>query len=46
MEEKSKAVAAAETKEAFNDYEFSPVPEEKKNTWKAQVLCGWVLASA
>ena len=38
MEEKSRAVRSVESEETFNDYEFSPVPDEKKNTWKAQVF--------
>ena len=38
MEEKSRAVGIVESEETFNDYEFSPVPDEKKNTWKAQVF--------
>lgn len=31
-------LGTAESQEVFNDYEFSPVPEEKKNTWKSQVF--------
>lgn len=31
-------LGTAQSKEAFNDYEFSPVPDEKKNTWKSQVF--------
>lgn len=31
-------LGTAESQEAFNDYEFSPVPEEKKNTWKSQLF--------
>ena len=46
MEEKSRAVRSVESEETFNDYEFSPVPDEKKNTWKARSLSGWALASA
>ncbi len=31
-------LGTVQSKEAFNDYEFSPVPDEKKNTWKSQVF--------
>lgn len=37
MEDKN-LLGTAESKEAFNDYEFSPVPDEKKNSWKSQVF--------
>lgn len=38
MTENKNVLGTAESKEAFNDYEFSPVPEEKKNTWRSQVF--------
>ena len=31
-------LGTAESTEVFNDYEFSPVPDDKKNTWKSQVF--------
>ena len=38
MEEKRKEAVQAEEKVVLNDYEFSPVPDDKKNTWKDQVF--------
>lgn len=38
MADEKNVLGTAESKEAFNDYEFSPVPEEKKNSWKSQVF--------
>ena len=39
MYRKNKNVlGTAESTEVFNDYEFSPVPDDKKNTWKSQVF--------
>ena len=35
MEEKRKKAVQAEEKVVLNDYEFSPVPDAKKHTWKA-----------
>ena len=36
MKEKRKDTIQAEEKVVLNDYEFSPVPDDKKNTWKDQ----------
>lgn len=38
MKEKRKDAIQAEEKVVLNDYEFSPVPDDKKNTWKDQVF--------
>lgn len=46
MEEKSRAVRSVESEETFNDYEFSPVPDEKKTPGRPRSLSGWALASA
>ena len=38
MEEKRKKAVQTEEKVVLNDYEFSPVPDAKKHTWRDQVF--------
>lgn len=38
MEEKRKKAVQTEEKVVLNDYEFSPVPDAKKHTWRVQVF--------
>ena len=38
MANEKNVLGTAESTEVFNDYEFSPVPDEKKNTWKSQIF--------
>ena len=46
MANEKNVLGTAESTEVFNDYEFSPVPDERKIRGNLRFLYGWELAFA